>query len=240
VPIKTIGRANRLSRAFSEGLKRWARRQELHSPGGHCKRPPKRPKPTVHVSYEQALESAIAGTAAMIGLEVAFQGRLGRDPELRHVKGGELALLSFTAAVETGEQGSDRSEAPPATWIRVAVFGERAEELQRRFAKCDRVYVEGRLEASIWNPGDGREQRVNLNVTASLCQPFSQIGRRRPSSNGYRGDRARRAPTDQEQDRAARWTLGRQETPFYDDSEAAIADLGHSIASGVQENGGGR
>lgn len=49
-----------------------------------------------------------------------------------------------------------------------------------------------------------------------------QAGAGRPQA---RGDRARRAPTPAETERAERWTQERGETPFYDDTEAAVTDL---------------
>jgi hypothetical protein len=49
------------------------------------------------------------------GIEACFVGRLGRDAELRMVKGGELPLVSFSAAVEEKVQAAD---APPQ-WVRV-------------------------------------------------------------------------------------------------------------------------
>ena len=41
----------------------------------------------------------------MTGIEACFIGRLGRDAELKHVKGGTMPLLSFTAAVDQRHQG---------------------------------------------------------------------------------------------------------------------------------------
>ena len=40
----------------------------------------------------------------MFGIEAAFEGRLGRDPELKMVKGGTMPMLTLAIAVD---------EAPP-------------------------------------------------------------------------------------------------------------------------------
>ena len=118
-------------------------------------------------------------------IECAFTGRLGRDADaLKYVKGGELALLGFSCAVEGVKEDDDA----PATWVRVAVFGDQAEQLAPRLTKGVKVYVEGRLEVSLWQPDDGRAPRVNLNVAASLVQPMGQIGKRRPRRTERRDD----------------------------------------------------
>jgi single stranded DNA-binding protein len=88
----------------------------------------------------------------MSGIEACFTGRLGRDAELRHVKGGELPLLTFSCVVDQQHQTEDA----PATWVRVATFGDLAEQMAERLVKGVRVYVEGKLSADIWQPERGR------------------------------------------------------------------------------------
>jgi single-strand DNA-binding protein len=153
----------------------------------------------------------------MTGVEAACTGRLGRDAELRHVKGGELPMASFSAVVDQQHQGEDN----PAVWVRCVVFGDQAEELAPRLVNGVRVYVEGRLSCSLWEPGDGRQARVNIEVVANVVQPLGQIGRQRPrqTRNAERGQRTH----DRSRDTAQRM----QEPPQtgLDDSETAIADL---------------
>ncbi len=110
-------------------------------------------------------------------IDSAFTARLGRDAELRHVKGGALAMLSFSAAVETRATNTDGED--ETQWVRVVRFGPDAETLAPRLTKSARVYVEGRLKLDHWTGQDGAE-RTGINVVASLVQPLGQIGRRRP------------------------------------------------------------
>jgi single-strand DNA-binding protein len=173
----------------------------------------------------------------MTGIEACFVGRLGRDAELRHVKGGELPMVSFTAAVEEKVQTDDA----PAVWVRCVAFNDLAEQLAERLVKGTRCYVEGRLSVDLWQPDDGRPPRVNIQVVANVIQPLGQIGRSRPRAtrNAERGqagwDRAR----DQKQAQRAGEAVLREaqkttqslrslnEPPsdWLDDSAAAIADL---------------
>jgi single-stranded DNA-binding protein len=76
----------------------------------------------------------------MHGIHAAFEGRLGREAELRATKKGK-PWLSFSLAVDT--EGED--DALTTTWVRVAYFGEDAESLVGRLQKGVEVYCEGRL-----------------------------------------------------------------------------------------------
>jgi single stranded DNA-binding protein len=163
-------------------------------------------------------------------IECAFTGRLGKDAELRHVKGGELTMVSFSAVVD----GKDADPDNP-TWIRCVAFGGLAEQMAERLVKGVRVYCEGRLEASIWTPESG-PPRLNLNVTAITVQPLGHIGRNRPRAtrNAERGQRTWDRARDAGRARAAGEAVLREarrdrapEAPqsWINDYEAAAADL---------------
>jgi single-strand DNA-binding protein len=109
----------------------------------------------------------------MNGIEAAFCGRVGSDPERKMVKGGTLALASFSVLVES-EAESDK----PGQWVRVSTFGDRADEVVRMLRKGDRAYLEGRLKLDTWQK-DG-EQKFGLNLTAWTIQPMGKIGHQRP------------------------------------------------------------
>jgi single-strand DNA-binding protein len=153
----------------------------------------------------------------MTGIEACFTGRLGKDAELRMVKAGTMPMVSFSAAVEEKVQSDDAS----ATWVRVVVFNDLAEQMAERLVKGTRVYVEGRLTAELWQPDDGRQARVNIQVIANVLQPIGQIGRQRlrPTRNGERGqrtwDRSRNAGRVQ-----------RAQAPFHGDWREVVAHLG--------------
>jgi len=153
----------------------------------------------------------------MSGIEACFTGRLGRDAEIRMVKGGELAMLGFTAAVDQQHQTDDQ----PPTWVRVVCFGDLAEQMVECMVKGTRVYCEGRIEVSLWEPDDGRAPRININMTATTIAPMGQIGRQRPRAtrNAERGQRTH----DRSRDAAQRMQAPPQS--WIDDSEAAIAAL---------------
>ncbi|MBI4498198.1 MAG: single-stranded DNA-binding protein [Chloroflexi bacterium] len=117
----------------------------------------------------------------MHGITAAFEGRMGQDGELRFTASG-TPLWETSVAVDQKPrqgQGQGQGEKAPAQWVRVVVWGERAEALaqEERLTKGTSVYIEGKLELRAWQDREGRE-RSTLQVAAFLVQSLGQIGRR--------------------------------------------------------------
>jgi single-strand DNA-binding protein len=117
----------------------------------------------------------------MHGIHATFEGRLGREAELRTAKKGK-PWLSFSLAVDTeGEE-----DALTTTWVRVAYFGEDAESLVGRLRKGVGVYCEGRLRLDTWTTQEG-VRRSGLSIVAWQIVPLGQIGKKRPKAPHKRG-----------------------------------------------------
>ena len=58
-------------------------------------------------------------------------------------------FATMNVAVTTG---ADDDGKPVSQWVRLACFGQVAEDIAARAGKQDRVYFEGSLTASIWQP----------------------------------------------------------------------------------------
>ncbi len=105
----------------------------------------------------------------MQGIEAAFCGILGRDPELKTSAAGK-PWTRLNVACSSGDA---------TQWVQVAIFGDTAHELAANLHKGSRVYVEGRLTLNSWKAKDGTD-RTGLNVAAWKVEPLCQIGERRP------------------------------------------------------------
>ena len=107
------------------------------------------------------------------GIETAFWGTLGRDPDLRTSKAGNpFCLLAVAVTTGKDDAGKDTS-----TWLRVTCFGETAKAIGGNCSKGDRVYVEGTLTPNEYEK-DG-EKRHGLNVAAWKCERVGNIGQHR-------------------------------------------------------------
>ena len=98
-------------------------------------------------------------------LKASVIGNVGNDPELRYSPSGAPSLRvnvasNFRARTPEGEW-EDRTE-----WVRVIIFGQRAESLAQYLKKGMRVFVDGRLEARPWTDRENRV-RAGLEIVAS-------------------------------------------------------------------------
>ena len=90
---------------------------------------------------------------------IFFTGNVGRDGEVRTVKGTDV--LNFSVAVR---QGFNRDA--PSEWYRVAVWGTRANQLAQYVTKGAKVAVAGELEIGSY------EGKPQFNVRAHEVDPF--------------------------------------------------------------------
>jgi len=109
------------------------------------------------------------------GIECALVGALGRDPDYKRVRGGELALLEMTVNV----RGALNSGSTPG-WVRVVAFEDLATEWAPWLAKGDLVSVTGRLSLNEWVNRDGVVQH-SLHVVARRIDVQPAAVQRRPA-----------------------------------------------------------
>lgn len=95
-------------------------------------------------------------------------GNLTRDPELRYVPSG-TAVVNFDLAVNrvfVTQSGEKKEE---VCYIRVVVWGRRAEVCGEYLSKGSPVFVEGRLRSRTWQTQDG-QKRSTIEVVATSVQ----------------------------------------------------------------------
>ena len=79
-------------------------------------------------------------------------GRLTRDPEVRYTSGTQMAVCTFTLAIDRPvKAGAEKQTDFP----RVTVFGKQAENCERFLAKGRLVGVQGRLQTGSYTNKDG-------------------------------------------------------------------------------------
>lgn len=96
---------------------------------------------------------------------VYFTGNVGKDPEVRTVKGTDVC--NFNVAVK---QGFGRDA--PTAWYRVAVWGQQASFMKDNISKGSKVAVCGQLEIGEY------EGNPQYNVRAFDVDPFCGGGNR--------------------------------------------------------------
>lgn len=110
----------------------------------------------------------------MRGIETAFWGTLGRDPELKTSRAGKpFCGLALAVTVGKTDDGKDITQ-----WVRATCFGEAAQKVGTTAKKGERIYCEGSLTLTAWTDKDGAA-RTGLNVAAWKCERLGNIGKAR-------------------------------------------------------------
>jgi single-strand DNA-binding protein len=92
----------------------------------------------------------------------SFTGTVGRDAEIRYTASG-MAVLSVNVANNIGFGDKQQT-----LWIRVALFGKRAEgPLQGYLKKGQQVFVSGELSQSEYKANDGA-MKTSLELNATI------------------------------------------------------------------------
>jgi single-strand DNA-binding protein len=105
--------------------------------------------------------------------KVFLIGNLTRDPELRYIPSG-TAVVTFTIAVNRVYLMQSGEKKEETSFIRVVVWGRRAEVCGEYLSKGSPVFVEGRLRSRNWETPDG-QKRSTIEVIADNVQ-FLRMG----------------------------------------------------------------
>ena len=110
-------------------------------------------------------------------------GRLTRDPEVRYTAASQMAVATFTVAIDRPtRQGAEKQTDFP----RVTVFGKQAENCEKYLAKGRLVAIEGRLQTGSYQNKDGATV-YTTDVVANRVQ-FLEWGDKAQKSSGQAVD----------------------------------------------------
>lgn len=112
-------------------------------------------------------------------LKASLIGNIGADPDLKFNADGS-GRLQMNVASNYRVRGQDGAWADKTEWVRVTVFGKRAESLANLLRKGMRVFADGRLEARPWTDNQGG-LRAGLEMIAMDVEFMSP----RTDDDGY-------------------------------------------------------
>ena len=114
-------------------------------------------------------------------------GRLGRDPEMRYTKTGDVkAVASFSVAVNQGKDAQGNERDP--VWYKVVVWQRLAEVCSEYLSKGDLVLVEGQIKIEKFTRQDGTEDaalRMDANLVKFLETKGKQAQGQAYADQGY-------------------------------------------------------
>ena len=79
-------------------------------------------------------------------------GRLTRDPEIRYTAGTQMAVATFTVAIDRPKKADAEKQ---TDYPRVIVFGKQAENCERFIGKGSLVGIHGRIQTGSYTNKDG-------------------------------------------------------------------------------------
>ena len=83
---------------------------------------------------------------------VQLIGRLTKDPDMRYTSGSQMAVATFTIAIDRPtKQGEEKKTDFP----RITVFGKQAESCEKYLAKGRKVAIEGRIQTGSYQNSEG-------------------------------------------------------------------------------------
>ena len=83
---------------------------------------------------------------------VVLIGRLTRDPEVRYTASTQMAVASFTVAIDRPVRAGGEKQ---TDFPRVTVFGKQAENCEKYLAKGRLIGVQGRIQTGSYQNKDG-------------------------------------------------------------------------------------
>ena len=116
--------------------------------------------------------------------KVMLVGRLGKDPEVRHLESG-VAVANFSIATSETYKDRNTGERKEVTeWHNVVLWRGLAEVAEKYVKKGDLIYVEGKLRTRSWE-NDG----VTRYTTEVVGDIMTMLGSK-PSGGGEGGQQA--------------------------------------------------
>ena len=98
-------------------------------------------------------------------------GRLGADPDVRHMPNGDAVANVRIATSESWKDKNTGEKQERTEWHSVVFFGKLAEIVQQYVRKGSMIYVEGKLRTRKWQGQDGQDRyttEVVVDITGSM------------------------------------------------------------------------
>lgn len=106
--------------------------------------------------------------------KVMIIGRLGADPEIRYVAGGQ-PVTTLNVATDESYTDRDGNKVKKTEWHRISVWGKSAENCHNYLGKGSLVYVEGSLQTRKWQDQQGQD-RYTTEIRAQKVQFLDRKG----------------------------------------------------------------
>ncbi len=112
--------------------------------------------------------------------KVILIGRLGKDPDVRHLEGGST-VANFTLATSETYKDKAGNRQELTEWHNIVVWRRQAEIAEQYLHKGSLIYLEGRLRTRSWEDKDGNK-RYTTEVEAQTFKMLDRKSDQEPAS----------------------------------------------------------
>ncbi len=105
--------------------------------------------------------------------KVILVGRLGKDPEVRHLESGAAVANFPIATSETYKDRNTGERREQTEWHNIVVWRGLAEVAERYLHKGDMVYIEGKLRTRSWE-----KEGITRYTTEVVADNMTMLGGR--------------------------------------------------------------
>ena len=125
--------------------------------------------------------------------KVTLIGRLGNDPEVRHMPNGNpVANISIATSRRWKDKQSDEKR-EETEWHRIVCFNRLAEIVGEHLKKGSMIYIEGRIRTNKWQDQSGQDRLT----TEIVAEQMTMLDRKNDSTSGQPSSPQQSAPQQQ-------------------------------------------
>lgn len=99
--------------------------------------------------------------------KVIIVGRIGKDPEVRHLESGK-SVASFSVATSERYKDKNSNKKESTEWFNVVLWSPLSEVAEKYLKKGDQVYIEGKLSTRSYEAKDGGKRYITEVVGREL------------------------------------------------------------------------
>ncbi|MEQ8623374.1 MAG: single-stranded DNA-binding protein [Vicingaceae bacterium] len=114
--------------------------------------------------------------------KVILVGRLGKDPEVRHLESG-AAVANFPIATSETYKDKQGNKQESTEWHSIVLWRGLAEIAEKYLTKGNLVYIEGKLKTRNWQDKDGNTRYTTEIVGDNMTMLGSKNDGNNSSSN---------------------------------------------------------
>lgn len=115
--------------------------------------------------------------------KVILVGNLGKDPEVRHLEGGN-SVANFTLATNEYYKDKQGARVERTEWHNISAWRGLAELAEKYLKKGSQVYIEGKLRTRQYQDKDQQTRYI----TEIIAEEISLLGGRPGGNNGSGGN----------------------------------------------------